>query len=137
MAPICYRFSMTFLIVDDSRTARNLIKNYVSEIKTLHPYRFIEAESAETALLALQANHIEFVFLDWNLCSKVTGLDVLKEIRKTAKYTKIPVFMISSESDKVHVIESLKHGANDFIAKPIDQKAFADKVHKLIINIKK
>jgi len=124
---------MTFLIVDDSRPARNLIKNYVSAIKTLHPYRFIEAESAETALLALQANHIEFVLLDWNLSSKITGLDILKEIRKMDKYAKIPVFMISSETDKIHVIESLKNGANDFIAKPIDQKAFADKVHKLII----
>jgi len=127
---------MTFLIVDDSRTARNLIKNYVNDIKTIHPYRFVEAESAEAALLALQANYIEFVFLDWNLSSKITGLDILKEIRKIEKYKKIPIFMITSESDKVHVIESLKCGANDFIAKPIDQKAFADKVYKLIIGMK-
>jgi PleD family two-component response regulator len=128
---------MTFLIVDDSRPARNLIRNYVNDIKSIHPYRFVEAEGAETALLALQANHIEFVFLDWNLSSKTTGLDILKEIRKMAKYAKIPVFMISSESDKVHVIESLKFGANDFIVKPIDQKAFTEKVQKLIFNINK
>jgi len=126
---------MTFLIVDDSRPARNLIKSYVSEIKTVHPYRFIEAENAETALLALQANHIEFVFLDLNLASKVTGMDILKEMRNIPKYAKIPVFIISSASDKVSIIESLKLGANDFIAKPIDKKAFMDKVHKLIIDL--
>ena len=127
---------MTFLIVDDSRPARNLIRNYVSEIKTIHSYRFIEAESAETAFLALQANYIEFIFLDWNLSSKITGLDILKEVRKMDKYAKIPIFMISSATDKTNVIESLKYGANDFIAKPIDQKAFMDKVYKLIISTK-
>jgi two-component system chemotaxis response regulator CheY len=127
---------MTVLIVDDSRTARNLIKNYVSEIKTIHPFRFIEAENPEGAYLALQANHVEFIFLDWNLSSKITGLDILKEVRTIEKYKKTPIFMITSESDKVHVIESLKNGANDFIAKPIDQKAFADKVYRLIMNMK-
>ena len=127
---------MTVLIVDDSRTARNLIKNYVSEIKTIHPFRFVEAENPESAYLALQANHVEFIFLDWNLSCNITGLDILKEIRTIEKYKKTPIFMITSECDKVHVIESLKNGANDFIAKPIDQKAFADKVYRLIMNMK-
>ena len=127
---------MTFLIVDDSRTARNLVKNYVSDIKTDHPFRFIEADNPEDTFLALQAHHIEFVFLDWNLSTKMTGLDILKEIRAMEKYKKVPIFMITSESDKIHVIEALKFGANDFIAKPIDQKAFLEKVSKLIMNTK-
>jgi len=127
---------MTVLIVDDSRPARNLIRNYVSEIRAAHPYRFVEAENADTALLSLKANNIDFVFLDWNLASPINGLDVLKEIRNTAKYAKIPVFMISCESDKANVIESLKFGANDFIAKPIDKKAFMDKVSKLFSTMK-
>ena len=127
---------MTFLIVDDSRTARNLVKSYVSEIKTEHTYRFVEAENAEAALMALQTNRIDFVLLDWNLSSKMTGLDILKEIRTMEKYKTVPIFMITSEGDKVHVIEALKCGANDFIVKPVDQKIFAPKVYKLIMNMK-
>jgi len=127
---------MTFLIVDDSRTARNLLKNYVSEIKSEHTYRFVEAESAEAAFVALQTNRIDFVFLDWNLSSKMTGLDILKEIRTMEKYKTVPVFMITSEGDKTHVIEALKFGANDFIVKPIDPKIFSPKVFKLIFNLK-
>jgi two-component system chemotaxis response regulator CheY len=127
---------MTFLIVDDSRTARNLIKNYVNEIKSEHYYNFIEAENAAAALTALQTNRIDFVFLDWNLSSKMTGLDILKEIRAMEKYKTVPVFMITSEGDKVHVIEALKCGANDFIVKPIDPKVFEPKVFKLIFTLK-
>jgi len=127
---------MMFLIVDDSRTARNLIKNYVNEIKSEHVYNFIEAENAAAALTALQTNHIDFVFLDWNLSSKMTGLDVLKEIRAIEKYKTVPVFMITSEGDKVHVIEAMKYGANDFIVKPIDPKIFEPKVFKIIFTLK-
>ena len=127
---------MTFLIVDDSRPARNLIKNYVNEIKTQHIYNFIEAENAETALVAIQTNRIDFIFLDWNLSSKMTGLDILKEIRAIEKYKTVPIFMVTSEGDKVHVIEALKSGANDFIVKPIDPKIFEPKVFKIIFTLK-
>jgi two-component system chemotaxis response regulator CheY len=127
---------MTFLIVDDSRTARNLIKNYVNEIKTEHTYNFLEAESAESALVALQTNRVDFIFLDWNLSTKMTGLDALKEIRALEKYKKTPIFMITSEGDKIHVIEALKCGANDFIVKPVDPKIFEPKVFKLIFTLK-
>ena len=127
---------MTFLIVDDSRTARNQIKSYVSEIKTEHTYNFVEAESAEAALVALQTNRIDFIFLDWNLSTKMTGLDALKEIRSTERHKKTPIFMITSEGDKVHVIEALKSGANDFIVKPVDPKIFEPKVFKLIFSLK-
>jgi len=127
---------MTFLIVDDSRTARNLVKNYVTEIKSEHTYNFVEAESAEAALVALQTNRIDFIFLDWNLSTKMTGLDALKEIRAIEKYKKVPIFMITSEGDKTHVIEALKCGANDFIVKPVDPKIFEPKVFKLIFALK-
>jgi two-component system chemotaxis response regulator CheY len=127
---------MTFLIVDDSRPARNLIKNYLNEIKTDHYYNFIEAESAAAAMTALQTNRIDFILLDWNLSSKMTGLDILKEIRAMEKYKTTPVFMITSEGDKVHVIEALKYGANDFIVKPIDPKVFEPKVFKIIFPLK-
>jgi DNA-binding response OmpR family regulator len=128
---------MTFLLVEDSRPARNLIKNYVGELDLGCPFRFVEAENAETATLMLKAQNIDFIFLDWNLSTKTTGLDLLIEIRQMSQYKNVPVFMISSSTDKVNVIESLKHGANDFIAKPIDQKSFAEKVLKLTKGIKK
>jgi len=127
---------MTFLVVEDSRPARNLIKNYVNEINLGRPCRFYEAESAEAALMMLQTYGIEFVLLDLNLATKMNGLDLLKEIRKSEKLKRLPVLMISGESDKANVIESIKFGANDFIVKPIDQKSFTDKVLKIIKSTK-
>ena len=127
-----YSVYMKFLIVEDSRPARNLIKSYVSEMTFETPVKFFEAEDGEAALTILQKNPIHFIFMDWYLATEMTGLDVLKEIRKDDKFKKVPVFMISSGSDKSNVIESLKYGANGYIVKPIDKKAFVEKVLKLL-----
>ena len=126
---------MMFLLVEDSRTTRNLIKNYVGEMDLGRKADFMEAENGETALEILEENHIDFVFLDWNLSSKMTGLDVLKEIRKKEKFKNLPIVMVTSDSEKPNVIEAMKCGANDFTVKPIDKKAFSEKVLKIAMGI--
>ena len=124
------------MIVEDSRPARNLIKNYLTEIDVGSPVRFLEADCGETALLMMQSYGIDFALLDLNLSTKMTGLDVLKELRKSDKYKQLPVLMISGESDRANVINSLKFGANDFIVKPVDQKSFGEKIQKIIKSAK-
>jgi two-component system chemotaxis response regulator CheY len=128
---------MTFLIVEDSRTTRNLIKNYLGEIKIDGRCDFFEAEDGENALDILKTRFVDFVLLDLNLSTKITGLDILKAIRSTDKLKNLPVVIITGESDKLNVIETIKHGANDFISKPIDKKLFFEKILKAVSNIKK
>jgi len=123
---------MEFLIVDDSRPARNLIKTYVAEVKIGEPCYFLEAGDSDTALDLLKTRRVDFVLLDWNLSTNTTGLDILKTIRSSDKLKKLPVIMISGESDKQHVIESVKNGANDFTTKPIDKKVFSEKILKAL-----
>jgi len=127
---------MEFLVVDDSRPTRNLIKNYVTEMKLGEPCYFLEAEDGENALKLLNTRRVDFVLLDWNLSTSMTGLDVLKTIRNSDKLKKLPVIMITGESDKQNVIESIKNGANDFASKPIDKKSFAEKILKAITTVK-
>jgi two-component system chemotaxis response regulator CheY len=118
---------MVFLLAEDSRQARNLIKSYISEMD-IGPYDVFEAENGETSLNLLQTKSIDFVLLDWNLSTEMNGLDVLKAIRKMDKHKNTPVIMVSGESDKFNVVEAIKCGANGFVVKPIDQKGFAEKV---------
>jgi len=127
---------MVFLLADDSRPTRNLLKSYVSELDLDAPPDFIETESAETTLDIVQTRPVDFIFLDWNFNTKMTGLDVLKEIRNIDKYKQLPIIMVTSDSNKANVIVALKLGANDFIVKPIDKKSFAEKTYKVIHNIK-
>jgi len=127
---------MVFLLADDSRPTRNLLKSYVSELDLDAPPDFIETESPENTLDMVQNRRVDFVFLDWYFNTKMTGLDVLKEIRKIEKYKRLPIIMVTSDSNKANVIVALKLGANDFIVKPIDKKSFAEKTYKVINSIK-
>jgi len=128
---------MTFLIVEDSRPARNLIKNYISAgVKTDNKCAFLEAEDGEGALDILKTKYVDFVLLDWHLSTEMTGLDLLKKIRSTVGLKNMPVIMITCDSDKANVIEAIKNGANDFASKPIDPKSFCEKVVKAMSSIK-
>jgi len=127
---------MVFLLADDSRPTRNLLKSYVSELDLDAPPDFIETESPENTLDMVQNRRVDFVFLDWYFNTKMTGLDVLKEIRKIEKFKQLPIIMVTSDSNKANVIVALKLGANDFIVKPIDKKSFAEKTYKVINSIK-
>jgi len=127
---------MVFLLADDSRPTRNLLKSYVSELDLDAPPDFLETETPETTLDMVQNRRVDFVFLDWYFNTKMTGLDVLKEIRKIEKFKQLPIIMVTSDSNKANVIVALKLGANDFIVKPIDKKSFAEKTYKVINSIK-
>jgi two-component system, chemotaxis family, chemotaxis protein CheY len=127
---------MVFLLADDSRPTRNLLKSYVSELDLDAPPDFIESESPENTLDMVQNRRVDFVFLDWYFNTKMTGLDVLKEIRKIDKFKQLPIIMVTSDSNKANVIVALKLGANDFIVKPIDKRSFAEKTYKVINSIK-
>jgi len=122
---------VTFLIIEDSRPTRNMIKNLVFDTAIGKTGKFFEAENGEAALTILLSYDIDFIFTDWNLTTEMTGLDILKTIRKMDKYKKTPVILITSENDKFHVIESLKCGATDFLVKPIDIKIFTEKFLKI------
>ena len=123
---------MTFLLVDDSRPARNILRNSLPELNICRSYNFLDAENGEDALKLIQEHPVDFVLLDWNLNKEMTGLDVLKEIRKIEKCKQVPVVMVTSEYEKTRVIESLKCGANDYVLKPIDWKIFKEKVQKIL-----
>jgi len=127
---------MTFLIVDDSRPTRNLVKNYITEIKIDKKCVFLEAGDGEATLDILKTKFVDFVILDWNLSTAITGLDILKAIRGTEALKNIPVIMITGDSDKMNVIEAIKNGANDFATKPIDPKSFSEKIVKAMSGVK-
>jgi two-component system chemotaxis response regulator CheY len=122
---------MMFLVTDDSRTARNIIKSHISELD-IGAYDVFEAEDDESTFEILRTRRVDFILLDWNLSTKMTGLDILKTIRKMEHIKDIPIIMVTSESDKCNVIEALKYGANGFVVKPIDKKSFEEAVRRNI-----
>jgi len=119
---------VTIMIVDDSRIMRNTVKGVFSGIESA--CNFIEANNGEEALALLETQPTDLILLDWNM-PKLSGIDFLKQVRAMEKYKELPIIMVTSEAAKFNVIEALKHGATDYITKPIKLDLFKQKLAKL------
>ena len=118
----------TILVVDDSKIMRNIVKSHFAELKI--PCQFIEATDGAEAFDKLKTNPVNLVLLDWNM-PKLLGIEFLRKVRAIDSYKKLPIIMVTSEAARFNVIEALKEGATDYIIKPINSKAFIEKLAKI------
>ena len=65
----------------------------------------------------------DLMLLDINM-PKMTGLEVLKELKAKSEYKSIPMIMLTSSKNDADVTQCYDHGANSYIPKPIDYKDF-------------
>jgi two-component system chemotaxis response regulator CheY len=81
------------------------------------------------ALNALQGNTFDLILLDWNM-PRMTGIAALRAVRRAGHRT--PIIMVTTETEKSHVIEAIKSGANDCLIKPFSPEQRATKVKNII-----
>src|SRR5574344_1925752 len=71
----------------------------------------------ESFMDALNEETPDLILLDVML-EKVSGFDILKELKSNNKFNKIPVIMVSAKGDEISKVNDLNLGADDYIAKP-------------------
>jgi two-component system chemotaxis response regulator CheY len=123
------------LIVEDSLTMRNIIKNVFKKMG-FSPDDLLEAENGEEALKILEehGDEINLITLDVNMPVK-NGFETLKEIRANPKYDHIKIVMITTEAKKDFVIKVLKAGANNYIVKPFTAQTLKKKFEEMNIKV--
>lgn len=104
----------TVLIVDDDEINRDILHNLFSE-----DYEIMEAEDGLAGLEAIRSNadQICAVLLDV-IMPKMNGLEVLEKLREEDLLERIPVFLITAETD-ASMEAAYEIGAMDVIGKPI------------------
>jgi adenylate cyclase len=114
------------LVVDDLPVNRRLME----AILTSHGYEVVEAQSGEEALALLDDGGIELVLLDL-LMPGLDGHETCRRIRGNPSTAYLPVVMVtaSGPAEKVKAIDA---GADDFIAKPLDQAELLGRVRSLV-----
>ncbi|MGR3175009.1 MAG: response regulator [Candidatus Scalindua sp.] len=70
---------------------------------------------------------IKLIILDLNL-PKISGMDILKFLKKDSKYSKIPVIILSTSSDQRTIDEAYKNGVNGYFVKPASYEEFVEKI---------
>ena len=119
--------NMKILVVDDFRTMRRIIRNY---LRQLGFNNVEEAEDGDVALEKLNEGQFDFVITDWNM-PKMTGIDLLKKIRAENNFKNIPVLIITAEAEKENVVQAAQAGVNDYIVKPFTPEVLQAKIEKI------
>ena len=105
------------LIVDDVATNRIVFKVKLAAAG----YQAVMASSGVEALRLARTERPDIILLDLFL-QDMTGIDVLQALKAGPVTARIPVVMVSSDADSALRIESLRQGAEDFMARPIDDQ---------------
>lgn len=107
--------SKKIMIVEDNNVHRELLIKTLRDLK----YELIECNSGYECLKYLENNSVDLILLDI-IMPDLSGVDVLKKIRKSTNSVNLPIMMVTSVNTEIDIIEAFKYGANDFIIKPIN-----------------
>lgn len=119
-------------IVDDVQMQRELLADHLKA--NMSAYEVHCFSTGEECIAAAKVRPAEIIFLDYNLNSQVKdamdGIEALQELKSIAPQTE--VVMISGQ-DKIEVaVNTIKHGAFDYIVK--GEGAFV-RAEKVVFNI--
>jgi len=70
------------------------------------------------------------IFLDIKL-PKISGLDVLKELKSAPEFRSIPIIMLTTSERDEEIARSYDGGANSYVVKPVDFEGFMKKIKEL------
>ncbi len=70
---------------------------------------------------------IDLVILDLNL-PKVSGMDILKFLKRSPVYRSIPVVILSTSSDDKTIEEAYENGASEFVTKSTSFQVFIERI---------
>lgn len=115
---------MPVLIVDDYKTMLRIIRNL---LKQLGFNNVDEATDGREALDKLRSKDYGLVISDWNM-EPMTGIQLLREVRKDAKMQNLPFIMITAESKTENVIAAKEAGVSNYIVKPFNAATLKSKL---------
>jgi nitrogen regulation protein NR(I) len=101
------------LVVDDEADIRRAFRrNLESDV-----LRVVEGSDAHDAIRQVAAEQPDIVVMDIRMAG-TSGLDALKKLRELNP--KLPVIIMTAYGTTATAIEAMKHGAYDYIVKPLD-----------------
>ncbi|MCE3008028.1 MAG: LytTR family DNA-binding domain-containing protein [Bacteroidetes bacterium] len=105
---------LSAFVVDDDKVSRILIEKFVAQTD------FLELKgsfsNAEEALVALQQEDIDLLFLDVEM-PKISGMEMLKSL-------KIRPHVVLITSNREYALEAFEHHVTDYLLKPSEYTRF-------------
>lgn len=114
------------LMVDDSRTSRKILRGILEE----NGHEVIgEAVNGKDGIDKFTELHPDITTMDITM-PVMDGLEALKQIMDIDKDAK--VVMVTAAGQKTKMVDAVKYGAAEFLAKPFDADQIIEIINKVL-----
>ena len=120
--------NITILIADDYAMTREMLR---SILKQLGFSNVISVEDGKRVIERVRDEKIDLIICDWNMPG-MTGLEVLRAVRSNDVTRDLPFLMLTAEAYRENVVEAIKAGVNDYIAKPFTSQTLSEKIESVL-----
>ncbi|HEY9612462.1 response regulator transcription factor [Allocoleopsis sp.] len=117
----------TALIVEDCLSDQELLSGCLMQ----GGLNVLKAINAEDAVAKINRHKPDVIILDVVLPDR-SGFELCRELKAQAETSKIPIVICSTKGGKLNQRWGLKHGADAYLVKPIDQTELVDTVKNLL-----
>jgi adenylate cyclase len=115
------------LVVDDSPSGLDLLTRRLER----DGHRVCACGDAETALHVSAIESFDLVLVDF-LMPRMTGVDVLRQLRQSERTANVPVVIMSSADEVESAVRCIEAGADDVMQKPLDPILLRSRISALI-----
>jgi CheY-like chemotaxis protein len=115
------------LVADDNETNRDILATRLEA----NGYEVLHAGDGEQALAVTREHRPDLILLDI-MMPKLDGIEVCRRIKGDAALPFTPIVLVTAKAESSDVVEGLDAGADEYLTKPIDQKALVARVKALL-----
>jgi DNA-binding response OmpR family regulator len=114
------------LVIDDERTIRVLLENFLKE------YVVTTKNDGLEGLSWLQEGNMPDLIIADIQMPNIDGYEFVKQIRASGFFRDIPLIVLSGLESSTEKVKCLKLGANDYLVKPFNPEELAIRMELLI-----
>jgi len=117
----------TILIVDDSKSIREVVRSTLEN----EGYNVLLGVDGKDALKHMDGQSIDLVITNLQM-PEMDGIELIKNIRAIPDYERIPILLLTTESQTSKKMEAKEAGATGWIIKPFVPAKLIEAIGKVI-----
>lgn len=122
------QFNYKIMIVDDSNVFSQVLRRFLKD----RNYKIEEYNRPELALRHLKSGDLPHLLISDLNMPKISGKDLVKAVREDNQLKKLPIVILTSETELEVRMELISKGADAFISKSDDPRLLAVQVQALL-----